>query len=97
MGNAKDAPGTSRAYRTFDFAVAADARIAAFAGASGDEDGTARALRAERRLRGGPCYDLLRHIGLIRRRRTLRAGGADLRPAELPPRSGKTAPPPARK
>ena len=98
MGNAKDAPGTPRSYRTFDFAAAADARIAAFAGASGDDGGTARTLRAERRLCGGPGYDLLRHIGLVRRlRRSLRAGGAELgptvpRPAAAPPRSKDVAP-----
>ena len=70
MGNQTIGPGTPRSYRTFDFTAVADARTAAFTAAMGiGSDSTGRALRAERRHRGGPCYDLLRHIGLFRRLR----------------------------
>lgn len=62
-----------RAFRAEDFGRIAEARVATFElfGAGGD----ARALRAERRARGGQGYDLMRHIGLIRRRKRQRPAG----------------------
>ncbi|BBF94099.1 hypothetical protein [Blastochloris tepida] len=61
--------GAIRAFRTEDVAALAEARVAAL-NAFGDPAGCgARALRAERRNRGGKTYDLLRHLGLVRRLR----------------------------
>ena len=60
--------GRIRAFRAEEITVLADARAAAF-----DSFGTAnaalRALRAERRNKGSAGYDLIRHIGLVRRLR----------------------------
>jgi hypothetical protein len=60
------AGGRIRAFRVEDVATRADARMAAFDSFSAT-DAEARALRAERRRKGGAGYDLLRHIGLVRR------------------------------
>ena len=67
--------GRIRAFRAEDVAGRADAKVAAFDSfeATGSD---ARALRAERRNKGGAGYDVLRHLGLVRRmrRRSSRAG-----------------------
>jgi hypothetical protein len=58
--------GRIRAFRLEDAAARADAQVAAFDAVAGAAFAT-RALRAERRCKGGAGYDLLRHIGLVRR------------------------------
>ncbi|KAA5602871.1 hypothetical protein [Blastochloris sulfoviridis] len=61
--------GAIRAFRTEDVAALAEARAAAFDGFGDPAGRGAHALRAERRNRGGKAYDLLRHLGLVRRRK----------------------------
>lgn len=66
QGNHKG--GRIRAFRAEEVAGRADAKAAAFDSFDG-AGADARALRAERRNKGGAGYDVLRHLGLVRRMR----------------------------
>lgn len=68
--------GRIRAFRAEEVAGRADAKVAAFDSFDG-VGADARALRAERRNKGGAGYDVLRHLGLVRRIRQ-RSSGAGL-------------------
>jgi hypothetical protein len=61
------AGGRIRAFRAEDVGRLADARVAALDSFGDATAAGTRALRAERRNKGGAAYDLLRHLGLVRR------------------------------
>jgi hypothetical protein len=71
----RHANGRIRAFRVEEIAARAEAKVAAF-GSFGATGAEARALRAERRAKGGTGYDLLRHLGLVRRMRQLSPASA---------------------
>ncbi|ALK10161.1 hypothetical protein [Blastochloris viridis] len=60
--------GRIRAFRLEDIGDIADNRVVAYERFAATGAAT-RALRAERRCRGGTGYDLVRHIGLMRRQK----------------------------